>query len=179
MLKRLKHAYVRRRTVRRNVRHGHRFVFGENSVVWAPRSLVIGDNVSLGSNVRIEVDGKIGDHVLIANSAAIVGRQDHEHTVVGTSIRESPWVGEFPDRLSHVTTVGSDVWIGFGVIVLSGVSIGDSSIIGAGAVVTKDIPPNSIAVGNPAKVIGTRFEPESFLKHWELLSASGVRRNVL
>lgn len=50
-------------------------------------------------------------------------------------------------------TIGDNVWLGGGVIVLPGVTIGDNSIIGAGAVVTKDVPPDVIAVGNPARVI--------------------------
>ena len=52
-------------------------------------------------------------------------------------------------------TIGNDVWLGAGVIVLPGITIGECSVIGAGAVVTKDIPPYSIAVGNPARVIKT------------------------
>lgn len=50
-------------------------------------------------------------------------------------------------------TVGNDVWIGAGVSVLPGVTIGDNCVIGAGSVVSKDIPSNSVAVGNPCKVI--------------------------
>jgi galactoside O-acetyltransferase len=53
-------------------------------------------------------------------------------------------------------TIGNDVWIGAGVIVLPGVSIGDHCVIGAGAVVTQDIPPKSVAVGVPAKAIRLR-----------------------
>ena len=50
-------------------------------------------------------------------------------------------------------TVGNDVWIGGNVCVLPGVTIGDDCVIGAGSVVVKDIPPHSVAVGNPCKVI--------------------------
>ena len=49
--------------------------------------------------------------------------------------------------------VGNNVWIGGNVIVLPGVTIGDNVVIGAGSVVNRDIPPNSVAVGNPCKVI--------------------------
>ncbi|NMM35922.1 MAG: sugar O-acetyltransferase [Glaciimonas sp.] len=49
--------------------------------------------------------------------------------------------------------IGNNVWLGGGAIVLAGVTIGENSVIGAGAVVTKNIPPNVIAVGNPARVI--------------------------
>ncbi|MDE6134064.1 MAG: sugar O-acetyltransferase [Muribaculaceae bacterium] len=52
-------------------------------------------------------------------------------------------------------TVGDDVWIGAGVTVLPGVCIGDRCVIGAGSVVVNDIPPNSVAVGNPCRVIKT------------------------
>lgn len=55
-------------------------------------------------------------------------------------------------------TVGSDVWIGRNAIVLPGVNIGDGAVVGAGAVVTKTVPPYGIVVGNPAKVIKFRFE---------------------
>lgn len=50
-------------------------------------------------------------------------------------------------------TIGNDVWIATGVLVLPGVTIGDGSVIGAGSVVAKDIPPYSLAVGNPCRVI--------------------------
>lgn len=56
---------------------------------------------------------------------------------------------------AHPITVGDNVWIGGNVCVLSGVTIGNNSVIGAGSVVVKDIPPYSLAVGNPCKVIKT------------------------
>jgi acetyltransferase-like isoleucine patch superfamily enzyme len=58
------------------------------------------------------------------------------------------------------TTVGHDVWFGARCIVLSGVTIGNGAVVGAGSVVTRDIPPYAIAVGNPARVIRYRFSPE-------------------
>ena len=50
-------------------------------------------------------------------------------------------------------TIGNNVWIGAGAVVLPGVTIGDNTVIGAGSIVTKDIPANVVAVGNPCKVI--------------------------
>lgn len=55
-------------------------------------------------------------------------------------------------------SIGNDVWIGRRAIIMPGVSIGDGCIIGAGAVVTKDVPPFSVAGGVPAKVIKSRIE---------------------
>jgi acetyltransferase-like isoleucine patch superfamily enzyme len=165
----------RHRTIRSNVTVGIGFRFGLRTILWAPKSLTLGNNVHLGSDVRIEVDGTIGDGVLIANGVGIVGRRDHDMKQIGLSIQASEWVGDNIAELSLPVAIGSDVWIGFGAIVLSGVSIGDSSVIGAGAVVTTDIPPNVVAIGNPAKIVSNRFDGESLLQHWLALERSGIR----
>ena len=65
----------------------------------------------------------------------------------------------FAWRRSFHVSIGHDVWIGHGAIVLPGRSIGNGAVVGAGAVVTKDIPAYSIAVGNPARVLRPRFAP--------------------
>ena len=58
-------------------------------------------------------------------------------------------------------TIGHDVWLGHGAIVLPGYNIGDGAAVGAGSVVTKDIPPYTIVAGQPAKTIRPRFKPET------------------
>ncbi|GAA1673055.1 sugar O-acetyltransferase [Glycomyces endophyticus] len=58
-------------------------------------------------------------------------------------------------------TIGDNVWLGGGVIVCPGVSIGDNSVVGAGSVVTRDVPANTVAVGNPARVIRTIGEDDA------------------
>ena len=71
------------------------------------------------------------------------------------------------------TTIGSDVWIGDNAVVLKGVTINDGAVIGAGCVVTKDVLPYSIVVGNPAKHLRFRFEDHIIkkllaLRWWDL-----------
>lgn len=90
---------------------------------------------------------------------------------------------KFPSLLAikGPVTIGNNVWIGDNVIILSGVIIGDGSILGAGSVVTKNIPPYSIAVGNPAKVIKRRFSDEIIeqlltIKWWDW-PEDKIRRN--
>lgn len=64
--------------------------------------------------------------------------------------------------------IENDVWIGVGAIILNGLTVGNGAVIGAGSVVTKDIPPYAIAVGNPARVIGKRFDDETIEKLLEI-----------
>jgi len=66
----------------------------------------------------------------------------------------------FEHRLSRITTIGHDTWIGHGAVIMPEVTIGNGAIVGSGAVVTKDIPAYAIAVGVPAKIVKYRFEPE-------------------
>lgn len=70
------------------------------------------------------------------------------------------------------THVGNDVWVGANAVIMKGVNVSDGAIIGASAVVTKDVPPYAIVVGNPARVIKYRFSEEDIewllkLKWWD------------
>jgi len=90
---------------------------------------------------------------LLTNRVAILGRHDYDFSAIGFSVRYSPWVGShrFVGRYAdEKAVIDSDVWLGYGVIVLTGVTIGRGAIVAAGAVVTKDIPHYSIVAGVPA-----------------------------
>jgi acetyltransferase-like isoleucine patch superfamily enzyme len=65
--------------------------------------------------------------------------------------------------------VEDDVWIGHGAIIVAGVTIGTGSIVAAGSVVTRDVPPFSIVGGNPARVIKMRFSQEDLVEHKKML----------
>jgi acetyltransferase-like isoleucine patch superfamily enzyme len=119
----------------------------------------------VGKNVTIEVDGRIGSGTLIANNVGIVGRDDHDIRHIGVPISKARWVGDHPEDLSRPVWIGRDVWVGFGSVILSGVSVGDSAIVAAGSVVTKDVPPNAIVGGNPARVLGLRFSEAQLVHH--------------
>jgi len=119
----------------------------------------VGDYVHIGAVESVEV----GNDVLIASKVYI---SDHDHgTYSGDGFPVSLPTELQSEKLLLVSPVhiGNNVWLGEGVCVLKGVSIGDNSIIGAASVVTKSIPPNSIAVGIPAKVV-KRFDFD--LKVW-------------
>lgn len=72
---------------------------------------------------------------------------------------EAAGIGAHPATKGDVT-VGSDVWLGDGALILSGVTIGDGAVVAARAVVTRDVPAYGIVGGNPARAIGARFGPE-------------------
>lgn len=108
-------------------------------------NIEVGENFFANYNLVILDCAKvtIGDNVLIAPN-------------VGIYTAGHPLVAEQRNRCleyAYPITIGNNVWIGGGVQILPGVTIGDNSVIGAGSVVTKDIPANTVACGNPCRVI--------------------------
>lgn len=89
---------------------------------------------------------------------------------------ECNW-SEFGDKESD-TVIEEDVWIGINVTVMPGVTIGRGSIIGAGSVVTRSIPPYSIAVGNPCRVIKKKFTTEEIVERERLLYPEDKRLSI-
>lgn len=110
---------------------------GERCYLWAGDStgrIQLGDGVSLAPEVFI--------------TASNYGFK------AGIPFRQQP-------KRERNVVIGNDVWLGTRVVVTAGVTIGDGCIIGAGAVVTRDLPPGSIAAGVPARVIGKREPPDT------------------
>lgn len=116
---------------------------------WGGR-IKLGRHVFIGPYSVIYGHGgvEIGDQTLVAMHCCIVSSN---HTVPPRDQK----IRYEPDILLPVK-IGNDVWLGAGAKVLGGVTIGDGCVVGAGAVVTIDLPSYSIAVGVPAKVIGIR-----------------------
>ncbi len=96
----------------------------------------------------------IGNYAVISHDVTILGG-DHRYDVPGTPI----YFTERPPL--HETVIEDDVWIGHRVIVKAGVRIARGAVVGAGAVVTKDVPPYAIVAGVPARKIGERFPDTS------------------
>ncbi|PNG23215.1 acyltransferase [Streptomyces cahuitamycinicus] len=172
LLTRLAQRLHRCYAVRGNVRVGPDVHIGLGSVLWAPRQLTVGGNVHIGKGCTIQVDGSIGTGVLIANRVGIVGRTDHALRQVGSLIRDADWVGHHPERLSKPVRIEDDVWIGYGAVVLSGITVGRGAVVAAGAVVTCNVRPYEIVAGNPARPVGRRFTEGEIAAHERLISRS-------
>jgi maltose O-acetyltransferase len=109
----------------------------------------LGDNSSIAADAWIGNDTRIGNDVMMAPSVTILSNS-HNFARTDIPMREQGAPSPRP------VTIGDDVWIGTRVIVLPGVTVGSHAIIGAGAVVTKDVPEWAIVGGNPARIIRFR-----------------------
>ena len=134
---------------------------GENVVIDTPFHCDHGKNIFLGNDIIINmnctfVDNKpirIGDRVLIASNVQIY---TSSHPVLPQERLVPDWRERqttFFRTYARPVEIENNVWIGGGCILLPGVTIGENSVIGAGSVVTRPVPPNCVAVGNPCRVI--------------------------
>lgn len=137
----------------KNITIGDDVIIGRNTTLSCKGGTIsIGNNTNIGINTAIYSGSsvKIGNNVLIAASCYIFGDGAHRSDRTDIPIIQQ---GQEPSR---GITIENGVWLGADVKILDGVTIGRDSIIGTGAVVTNDIPPLSIALGIPAKVVKSR-----------------------
>jgi serine acetyltransferase len=116
----------------------------------AEPELVIGDHTFIGHLCSFAVSGslRIGRHCLLASWVQV---SDYDGHPIDAERRRA---GEpAPPEGIRPVVIGDDVWIGASAIILKGVRIGDRSIVGAGSVVTRDVPPDVVVAGNPARVV--------------------------
>lgn len=133
-------------------------ITGYASVKYDPR-LEIGDGTYIGHRVHISAAEKItlGRNVVLADNVYIT---DSLHGYQDVSIPVGPQLLVVPGPV----IIEDEVWLGYGVSVMPNVTIGKHSVVGSNSVVTKDIPPYSVAVGSPAQVI-KRYNTET--EKWE------------
>lgn len=152
--------------------------FGKGSTfghhcVFTYQTIHIADNVFIGAYCQLKsVHGKIfiGNHVMFGPGVHIHGG-NHITNTIGVFMDS---VGkEIGQDLSVI--IDDDVWVGANAIILTGVHVGRGAVIGAGTIVTKDIPPYAVVVGNPARIIRFRFSPQEAMKHEKCLYENDQR----
>jgi acetyltransferase-like isoleucine patch superfamily enzyme len=112
--------------------------------------VVIGDHTYIGYGCSFTASSsiRVGKHCLLAGGVQV---SDYDGHPIDAALRRSG--APMPADSVRPVVIGDDVWIGSGVYILKGVHVGDRSIIGAGAVVTRDVPPDTVVAGNPARVV--------------------------
>ena len=132
--------------------------FKNGTIVWFPS--VVSDSVKFGKNCSVGAFSEIGENVEIGNNVRIGA---HCFIPEGVTIRDNVFIGpsvkfandKYPPshkRYWGLTVVHDNVSIGIGAIILPGLHIHSGAAIGAGSVVTKDVNPDTVVVGNPARV---------------------------
>lgn len=138
-----------------------------------PGGITLGNNVCINDRVYLDSERDngyitVGDDVYIGTGTTLfghVGLEIGEHSLLAQNITITPYSHIFEDPDDYIinqggntrkVTIGRDVYLGMNVCVLYSADVGDGSVIGSGSVVVKPIPPYSVAVGNPARVIRKR-----------------------
>ena len=112
---------------------------------WGGKHVRLGNYVYANFNLTLVDDGyiDIGDNVMFAPNVTVITAT---HPVL-------PALREKGLQFNVDVKICNNVWIGAGVIIMPGITVGENSVVGAGSVVTKDVPPNTVVVGNPARVL--------------------------
>lgn len=163
---------MRRRISRRLRMYLFRPLFSRigRNVLFDPDGFYSFSTIEIGSDVfiglRAHFSGQriiIGNKVMLGPNVYILGG-DHQYSAPGEYMFDLKDPGEFAPII-----IDDDVWIGANVTILKGVRIGTGSIIGAGSVVTRNVDPFSIVVGNPARFLRKRFTADALQCHLAFL----------
>jgi acetyltransferase-like isoleucine patch superfamily enzyme len=164
-----KYAIIRRRA-RMDVLPFRKFSVGNYSVIEDQACInngmgdvIIGDNVTVGIGCVVIGPVQIGNNVILAQYIGVSGL-NHGYADINVPIR---------DQKCNVAliTIGDDCWIGTNAVITAGVSIGKHSVVAAGSVVTKDVPPYTVVGGNPARILRQYNEKNG---NWEKPSAGKI-----
>ena len=157
------------------IRCGERVFFSPCNSIFTYESMDVGNDVSIGYHADFVATRSkiiIGDHVVFGPHVSIRGG-DHRFDIPGRYIDSIQDDEKLPQNVADVIFEG-DIWIGMNTTILKGVTIGFGSIVAAGAVVCKSVPPFAIVGGSPAKVIRYRFDEEDQIKHKTILNINDL-----
>lgn len=140
---------------------GNHVFIGRNTILSCKEgSIYLGDYCNLSANCSLlsETEIRLGKYCFLAGRCYLVAGGNHSFEDVSTPIMFQPSFSK------GGISIGEDVWLAAGAIILDGITIGPGSVIGAGSVVTQSFPKNTIAVGAPAQKIKTRGQANNSIK---------------
>lgn len=147
---------------RRFAKCGSDFRFSPLTSSFHYGKIEIGDRVYIGSGANLSGKVTIGDDVMFAQNVHVTDGY-HRFDVVGKTIHAS---GPGEKVRVHVE---ADAWVGAGSTLMKGVRIGEGAVVGAKSLVLKDVPPYSVVVGSPARVVSKRFTDEELREHLRII----------
>lgn len=161
--------------LRREYTKGQFKTFGANSYIgksciFTPSNVEIGNDSYIGSNCVFQSSFgtiKIGNHVMCGPGVNIHGG-NHKFHEIGRFMNEATQKKQGDDG---IIVIEDDCWIGANAIILSNVTVGKGTVIGAGSVVTKSLPPYSIYTGSPEVRLKNRFNKEEIEEHERIMDA--------
>lgn len=166
--KRLFGRVYRALVVRQFASYGKNFAFD----VWTdslptPELTHVGNDVFFNRGVHLSGHVHIHDNVMLGPHVSILAG-NHLYGLKGKTVRHARMTLENPEK-NDVTVIEADAWIGANSTVLGGLTVGAGAVVGAASVVTKDIPPYTVAVGNPCRPIRRIFDDATLVAHlWEI-----------
>lgn len=160
--------------------YGNHVILQPPIIITNPQNIYLNDNINIFGNSQLIISSK-GKFIMKKNSGAAQGL-----TVITGNHTTKPTIGIWhKEVIQDVSTdkdsdiiIEEDVWIGSNVTLLPGVIIGRGAIVGAGSVCRNSVPPYSIVIGNPAKVISFKYTPEEIIEHECLLYPESERLSL-
>lgn len=147
-------------------KYGKNIWLSKGGLISRPEEITLGNNIFLSENFHISARNLVfGDNILVGPNLQIVC-DNHIFQEVGKTMFETRKTRDIGS-----VTIENDVWIGGNVVILKDVTIREGSIVGAGSVVTRPLPPYCICHGNPCKPVKRRFETEDLKRHLEIIGS--------
>ena len=153
---------------------GKQVKLGSNVKIWnmayIGTNTEIGDNVIIGSLAHVDYDVKIGSNTKIEGLVYIAPK-----CIIGKNVFIGPSAtltnDPYPPSTKLVgVCIEDNAVIGARAVIKAGVTIGKNSVVAMGSIVTKDVPPDTVVVGSPAKIVYTRAKYDEKMKDWEISS---------
>jgi acetyltransferase-like isoleucine patch superfamily enzyme len=144
--------------------HGENLIFDPTTSIFTYHTISVGDDVAISPKAHFSATNsfiKIGNKVMFGPGVTIL-TGDHNTSQLGkfmSDVKEKRPIDDQP------VVIEDDVWIGSGVTILKGATVGRGSILAAGSVVTKDVPPYSVAGGVPSRLIKWRWSIDEIMIH--------------
>lgn len=148
--------------------HGKNIVFFPMHSSFSYKNIALGDDVYIGPGALLSASESqivFNNKIILGPNVTMMGG-DHNISMIGKymfDVKEKLPENDLP------IIIEDDVWIGTGAIILKGVKVGTGSVIAAGALVIKNVPPYSIVGGVPAKVLKMRFKEDEIIQHSQLI----------